>query len=236
MKIGVFGDSYAESGWKNRIWWRCLEQNHNHVVQSFGSGGSSILYSAKLIEQHASKFDFLIWCLTCPGRVTFEISDSLDRHFGPNPQQYFHYTNKLLYNHVNLSPETIKKISVYNEYVKYIYNDDDEFLISASIANYFLTKYKNLMIIPCFQPPLDAEFNLYNVCSNELKHYFPDHKLEDVYKDYQDLRPGHLTNTNNKILAELINQNLQPGIFQTDYSNFQAPTVPITEVLEKRKL
>lgn len=228
MKIGVFGDSYADFNWKNNIWWRCLEQNHNHSVQSFGVGGSSILFSAKLIEQHASKFDFLIWCLTCPGRITFDISDSMYQHY--------HYTNRPLYNLNNLSPETIKKISVYNEYVKYIYNDDDELLTSTSIANYFLTKYKNLMIIPCFRTPLNAEFNLYKVCENEIQYYFPEKTVPQVYSEYQDLRAGHLTNENNKILADLINQNLQPGIFQTAYSNFQAPSIPISEMLEKRKL
>jgi hypothetical protein len=50
-----------------------------------------------------------------------------------------------------------------------------------------------------------------------------------VFEKYADLRPGHMTPENNKILAELINKNLTTGIFQTDINLFQTPLGPVEQ-------
>ena len=57
-----------------------------------------------------------------------------------------------------------------------------------------------------------------------MKYFFPNMPYFRVFPKYQDIRPAHLTLENNKILAQLINDNLKPGIFQTEYSNFPTPT------------
>ena len=51
MKSGVFGDSFAAQDQKN-IWWQYLQTKHGHQVDSFGSAGSSMLYSAILTKKH----------------------------------------------------------------------------------------------------------------------------------------------------------------------------------------
>jgi len=90
------------------------------------------------------------------------------------------------------------------------------------------------MIIPCFADPLATEFNLYNLCEIELQHFFPGKKVWEVYQDYEEMRAGHLTDENHYILASLINKNLIPGIFQTQYTNFRIPTVPQDQVVSKK--
>ena len=57
MKIGVFGDSFAEKNAK-KIWWQFL-QNYGHEVTCFGEGGSSIVWSAKQIIDAKNDFDFM---------------------------------------------------------------------------------------------------------------------------------------------------------------------------------
>jgi hypothetical protein len=89
------------------------------------------------------------------------------------------------------------------------------------------------MIVPCFPPPLSANFNLYSVCEFETRCYFPGKQIHEVFKDYRDLRAGHLTLENHKILAELINDNLTPGVFQTGYDNFVKPTLPLEKIFQK---
>lgn len=227
MKIGVFGDSFAERNSSPKIWWQCLKRNHNHQVESFGAGGSSILYSAKLIEKNYHNYDFIIWCFACQGRISFEISKE--------ENNYFHYSlgNKRLLNDVSL--EIQKKIQICNEYTKYFYDGDDDMLVSNALANYFLSKYKNLMIIPCFRYPLNLDFNLYILSSKEIQSLFPGQTYETILQKYNDTRPGHLSAENSAILADIVNRQLQPGIFQTDYSNFKTPVGVIEDFFSKRK-
>jgi hypothetical protein len=227
MKIGVFGDSFAEKHWVSDTWWRSLE-NHGHDVTCYGQAGSSILFSANMIDKHAHNFDFLIWGLTCPGRISLPIDESRYAHLMIGSQH---------------SPKWFeidgfdfkKKIQAYNDYLKYLYIDDDENMTGQALAYWFMQKYQNLMIIPCFRPPLHTKFNLYKLSEWELEHFFPvQQSWNDIHQKYQDIRAGHLTNANNKILAELINQNLKPGVFQTEYSNFEVPNVPFDQIMQKK--
>lgn len=227
MKIGVFGDSFADSSFPDRIWWQCLKK-HGHSVQSFGTSGSSILYSAGLIENSILNFDFVIWCLTCPGRISFKVNESDQGNF-------FHYHPQLFTHDLNSLPSNVKKkILVCNDYIKYIYSDQDDVLISKCIVERFLNAYKNLMIVPCFRAPMDANFNLFKLSMFEIENLFPTLSYENVLRTHFDNRPGHLTFENNDILAELINQNLQPGIFQTAYSNFVVYKGEVSDYFRKK--
>ena len=53
MKIGVFGDSFADAKLTD-CWFNLLASDHGHTVKSFGLGGTSIMYSAKLVDIYAS--------------------------------------------------------------------------------------------------------------------------------------------------------------------------------------
>jgi hypothetical protein len=68
---------------------------------------------------------------------------------------------------------------------------------------------------------------LYTLCEQEADYYFPGKTIPEIYQFYHDLRPGHITSENQKILAELINKNLSPGIFQASYDDFIKPTQPL---------
>jgi hypothetical protein len=124
---------------------------------------------------------------------------------------------------------------VCRDYLGHVFDWDQENFIGRSIVSYLQQKYNNIMIVPCFPPPLSVSFNLYNLCEQETNYYFPGKSISDVYLEYQDLRLGHLTVDNQKILANLINQKLVPGIFQTDYSNFVKPSQPIEKCFSKLK-
>lgn len=226
MKIGVFGDSYAEKNYQDSstpIIWYSFLKNYNHTVECFGESGSSILFSAELIKKHYQNYDLVIWCLTTPGRFSLP-----------------HTVNDRSY-HVTTANDTctskdfeiITKHKVCVEYLKYIFDWESENLVSKSLVLYLQSVCKNLLIVPCFPPPLNADFNLYKLCEWEADFYFPGQSIPEIYQKYQDLRPGHITEENQKILAELINDKLTPGIFQTDYSNFIQPTLPIDKVFQK---
>lgn len=44
--------------------------------------------------------------------------------------------------------------------------------------------------------------------------------IPEIYQQYYDLRPGHISSQNQQILADLLNTNLEPGIFQTQFEYF----------------
>jgi hypothetical protein len=67
----------------------------------------------------------------------------------------------------------------------------------------------------------------------EAEFYFGPKDAEHFYSKYQDLRPGHLSIDNQRILAEEIKTNLIPGIFQSDYLKFPDPTTPLDQMFKK---
>lgn len=228
MKIGVFGDSYCDKVRVNSIepvvWYNFLQQDYGHTVDCFGEWGSSIVFSAKLIEQHAANYDLVIWCVTTPGRFSFP---------GPTPHLRSYHVTTSWDKCVTKDIDLIKKHEVCTDYLKYVFDWETENFVGRSIVSYIQTTFPNIMIIPCFPPPLSAKFNLYELCEREANFYLPGKELHEIYKDYRDRRAGHITSTNQEILGKLINDNLVPGVFQTSYDNFVDPTMPFEQVFEK---
>lgn len=229
MNIAVFGDSYAEKSSDITAWWQVLKQ-YGHEVTSFGEAGSSINFSAKLILEKYKDFDFIIWCMTTPGRFSIEI---------PGCPGIFHTTNVLTHTGVKVSDNSLSGIDnqIINAcqlYLKYVFDPNLENLLGKALANYFLQLIPNLMIIPCFTPPLETNFDLYTLCTRELRQVF--HKAETyrVYESWNDIRTCHLTPQNNQILAEIIANNLKLGIFSTDYSNFSFENITIDQILKAK--
>ena len=213
MHIGVFGDSFADADCKQDIWWRVLEQQFGHKITCHGRGGSSIEYSAELLEKYNSHYDFIIWCLTRPGRHSIRTKDG-----------YYHTGNIAGSPKKKEESELDTKINICIDYSTHVYDRDSSNRIYQAAAHGFLQRYPNLMIIPCFNHPLATEFDLFSLGIIEMKYFFPNMPYVRVFSKYRDTRPAHLTLENNKILAQLINDNLKPGIFQTEYSNFPTPT------------
>jgi hypothetical protein len=227
MNIGVFGDSYADKAYLDYsypvIWYNFLQKKYGHTIECFAEGGSSIVFSARLIELHASKYDLVIWCLTIPGRFSF-------RQHGKTRSYHIASANdKCDSNDIGI----IKKHQVCLDYLKWVFDWDQEMFVAKSIVSYIQNCFPNVMIIPCFPWPLESTFNLFDLAQQEADHYFPGKKLNKIFETYKDLSPGHITKSNQEILADLINHNLNPGIFKTSYDNFVVPTTPFDQAFKK---
>jgi len=109
----------------------------------------------------------------------------------------------------------------------------NEKIAGKALVHYVNDVCKNVMVIPCFRDPLECDFNLFDLSRREAEFYFGPKDAEQFYAKYQDLRPGHLTITNQRILAEEIKTTLEPGIFQTDYSKFSDPETPMNQAFKK---
>ena len=213
MRIGVFGDSYADKSQKESlIWWGIIKQTTDHDIVCFGESASSIMFSAKKILENYHKYDLVIWCLTQSGRQTIHWNDEI-LHFTPGA------------NFKNHPSESIRE--KWLTYIDYWHGGlldwENEKIIGKALVHYVSELCKNVMIIPCFRDPLECDFNLFELSQQEAEFCFGPEEAAVFYSKYQDLRPGHLSITNQRVLAEEIKTKLTPGIFQTDYSKFLDP-------------
>lgn len=232
MKIGIFGDSFASIDFADRYspWWKYLTL-HGHTVTTHAKGGTSILYSAKLIQEHAKKYDFIIWCVTNSNRLTVHIDE--DPGF-LNSTQIVDFVDPHIKG--NLESTNIK-INLIKDWFKYIQDYNESFLVGTAVVNYILSIYKNLMIIPCFSDPIDNKFNLFEASNKELKYYFSDKATPStVLKKYEEHRTCHLSVENNRILGNLVADNLVPGIFQTSYDHFITAPAELVSFYFTKKL
>jgi len=211
MKIGVFGDSFADKTCSH-IWWKYLHAVHDHDVSCFGEGGSSLSFSVELIDFYHQDFDQIIWCATSVNRISFWHKDRAYHNTGtskPTPCG---------------DVAIDEKRKIIHDYLTRAYDWHFQEILGHALISYMLTKYPKIMIVPCFQVPVyfmkDPGFNLYDLCVLETQCFFPGRDASTVINSDLDHRQGHLTQTNQKILAKLIDANLGPGIFSTSYENF----------------
>ena len=222
MKIGVFGDSYAEKNCKESlIWWGILNQTTDHEVVCHGESASSIIYSAKKILEQYQDYDLVIWCLTQGGRQTVYFEDR-PYHFAPGC------------NFKTASAFIQQKFMQYiDHWSSGLLDWENERFNGRNAVHYVTDVCKNVMVIPCFQEPLACDFNLFELSKKEAKFYFGEVDAEDFYNRYHDLRAGHLSPSSQKILASEIEKKLVPGIFQTEYSKFSNPVEPVDKLFKK---
>jgi hypothetical protein len=229
LNIGIFGDSYASSNADHDSWWASLRDDHGHRVTSYGKGGSSIMYSALLLQQHHLDHDLNIWCLTAPGRISVPMG--ADNWF----HSVFYWPEREGIKPIHDLELVRPYLDACKQYIKYLHDPSHEDLINRAIVTYFQQHVPNLLIVPCFYLPLKVDFNLYKLCEKELQVFFPTCEVHELYKKYTDIRKCHLSSTNNKILAHLVNQNLQSGIFSARYDQFCFDDIVLEDIIRPIK-
>ena len=211
MNIGVFGDSYADKN-SITIWWQYLKSIHGHKVECFGEPGSSLSFSVDLIQQHHAKFDRIIWCATSVNRISFWHKDKIYHNTGTHR---FENSGDIVLD---------RKRAVIHDYLVEMFEWHYQEILGKSLIDYMQKHYDNLLIIPCFITPVyflqEHKFNLFDLCTMEVKNAYPQIPPENIINSHKDLRHGHITKGNQIILANLINNQLDQSIFCTDYSKF----------------
>lgn len=179
----------------------------------YGLAGSSIWYSVRLLQKHAHDHDFLIWCVTTPGRLTLQTKEA-------TPPD--NWVNWRWIEPITVPYKDVRRLQeIFRDYYLNLVDLEEDNLLQGSLVYRLMTLYPNLMVIACFPPPLQVPFDLWTLCCHEIKPCFDDeHQWRQWPQHYHDVRHGHLTQENHVILAQEIQDNLQPGIFQTSYEKF----------------
>jgi hypothetical protein len=231
MKIGVFGDSFADSKASGDIWWKYLNSYYHHNVECFGESGSGLVFSARQIVDLYKNYDLIIWCVTSPNRLTIW-------HRTIFKEIAIHITGRHHKNYPN--PEIQEQIDIAEQYLTRVFDWQDGDFTGQCIVEFVKSKVPNLLIIPSFSSPIykdaaNAGFNLFDLCYKESINYFPNKQgLAEIIDEYYDKRAGHFTTQTHQTLAKLIAESLTPGIFETEYSNFLPPVELFENIFIKR--
>jgi hypothetical protein len=221
MKIGVFGDSFADSQTIKDIWWKYLASDYRHSVKSFGECGAGLVFSARQVVNHAKNYDLVIWCVTSSNRLTIW-------NRGKFRETAVHVTGRHHKTYPN--KEIQEKINIAEQYLNQVFDWPDGEFVGQCIVEFVKSKVPNLLIVPSFSTPVyqdasTAGFNLFDLCRKETATYFPNGQdIAEIQDQYHDLRAGHFTAQTHQKLAELISKSLTPGLFTTEYENFSTPT------------
>ena len=211
MKIGVFGDSFANRN-DTHAWWNYLSSEHGHHVRCFGEAGSSLSFSVDLLEVNHQDFDHVIWCATSTNRISFWHRDRAYHHTGTVGPT------------VTGDPILDAKRDITHRYLTMAFEPHFHEIQGRALIDWCLVRYPNLTIIPCFAMPVyfmrAPGFNLFELCEKEVQAAFPGSDMAKIVNSKVDQRQGHLTTPNHQTLARLLASDLRTGIFQASYDDF----------------
>jgi hypothetical protein len=216
----VFGDSFANKD-ADQIWWRYLETQHGHQVRCFGEPGSALSFSLDKLDAYHSDFDHVIWCVTSVNRISFWHRDRAYHHTGTSEPM--------------ITGDAIldAKRDITHRYLTMAFETHFAEIQGRALVHWAQSQYHNITIVPCFATPVyfmaEPGFNLFDLCLRELAAAFPNRDPASIVNSDLDQRQGHLTETNHRVLAALLAQRLEPGVFTARYEDFVLDDSLITQ-------
>jgi hypothetical protein len=215
MKIGIFGDSFADPRKLNPslTWIEILAEKYD--VTNHAIAGSNLYFSITEIKKYHTNYDKIIFVVTNPGRLKVATWLPLDIEQQFIVPTMVKFLNKFdLVHYQKLAWEAAKQ---YYDYLQDINYDD-------YIHNLMLKDIKetvsNIILVPAF---LDSWTNvnsaMVQITSKENK--FWGLCWEDVIEKYkEDIRNCHMTAENNAIFASKVEEWLNNKPVHIDLNDF----------------
>lgn len=195
MKLGVFGDSYADEMIHVDIArypsWITLLRN-NYEVESHGLGGSGLYYSFKLFLENYPKYDKIIFVATVPGRIHIpewiEFTNKYTRHVNSYDVAKLHLKIK------GLSGTAKLALGAAMQYYMYLIDEEKERIIHGLMVEKVKQLRPDALILTTDGQPN----SLTNINRHEIKSVgFPDEAIS-----WNDKRVCHFSKRTNEFLAE----------------------------------
>jgi hypothetical protein len=232
MKIGVFGDSYADPNpWRETSWIHYLSNEENIEIETFSASGTSHWWSYKEFLNNYTKFDVVIFCHTSHIRWPYLPKEYQGRewnvgHEGKNiTSDDFQKNINRFFDDVFEKPllEFISS-SIIKE-VNHLCKQENIYLINLSMDADERGIYQSSEIDFPILTNLDRLSRLertklkgkeYNTC-----------KLLSKLKTF-DVRANHLSPANNRILAKLLHKLISEHVMNLniDLMSNQAWSMP----------
>jgi len=207
MKIAIYGDSYAHCTAprpdinNDGTPWFTLVENAGFNITKFSQSGSSFYYSYMNFKKNYHNYDKNIFLGTFPGR----------RYLKDNIHAQTWNTRPEFKNHKVYGGKMHEALSLY---YGYLYNEEEDNDYIQLMENYILSKNNVLY--------LNIPKTLYQVFLKDKAHF--------NIKDSEDINENmhcHLTNENNKILADSIIEWLQTDNFEFDINKYPMPDISL---------
>ena len=206
MKIGVFGDSFADSGRHPMLGWahHLGEILQAESVVNFAMAGTSHWWSYESFLKHYKEFDVIVFCHTLPYRWPSLPDEYLGYHWDightkavKSTPEYLKTINRVF---LDIFPEPL--LDAISEH---IFRKVDELCREANISLVHLTAgkpdyAKNYSSYPVLAGASDIAFmerTVYKGTDTNFWEYL--HKV-----NITDMRPNHLFPVNNATLASVI--------------------------------
>lgn len=221
MKIGIFGDSFADIKKYNSTpnWIDLLKERYDKV-QSFGSMGTNLYYSMKIFINQYKNFDKNIFMITSPFRIWANrfpiypqsrqffqginsVEQSIDFEKENNKNSHSLYTN-------------IKILEAVQVYYSYIQNIEEETYKHGLMIKEILSLDPNTLLVPCYNTSMpNIDVGLFNIFEKENAAW----GIDDTTT--VDTRNCHMTAENNAILSQkmiaCIDNNISFSLNIDDY-------------------
>ena len=194
--LAIFGDSYARkdaSDINEKAWYNFM---HDYDVSNFGESGTDLWFSYNLFLKNHQRFDNIIFLVTAPHRLTLT---------NPNIRIYPNQNYTTAY--IKLETTTGKEHEQYKILVDYydlIHNKEKEEQLHQLMIDDAKRIRTDAIIYPCFDNIWSNEVTLYSITHFEDKILGLDDDLRTKFyrKGLRDSRACHMTEENNKIVAE----------------------------------
>jgi hypothetical protein len=235
MKIGIFGDSYADSGdheCKHKLnqtlaWPEILSQQYD--VENYAVSGSSFFYSVDQFNKHHSKYDKIIFVVT--GYDRFEFNSYVSSICNDFTLRKFKHVQNLT--SVEFALEGLKESNA-NPIIKsaletaknyYIYINDDErnmYFHNLMLDDVQRTR-PDAILIPAFShsfPGKTVSVAMADIQTLENIHWGYD-PFDQINKT--DIRYCHMTCENNEIFANDVISWINNNPMHLDISKYKKP-------------
>lgn len=233
MKIGIYGDSFAQSIiWPDDVhsrvgksWSEVLSEKYD--VTNFGMGGSSTYYSYdKFVKSH-DKFDKVIFISSQPGRMTLTDDCALKCDFlgDYGRRQITNYDDVLrqlnVVNNTSRDPIDIIKLNTALNYYLYLENRQEQLTINRLYEDAVLNLRPDCLMAPAFINREPDGIPLCHISIMEITHWGD--AATELLNTHREIRRSHMTEENNLILAGLIDTWIRTGTFNISLDMFAKP-------------
>lgn len=195
--LAIFGDSYARkdgSDINEKSWPEFLT---GYEITNFGDPGTDLWFSYNLFLKNHQTFDNIIFLVTSPHRLTL---------CNPNvkiyPNQNYTMASIKLESAIGIENKQYKVIV---DYYNLIHNNEKEEQLHQLMIDSVNQLRADAIIYPCFNNTWSKEIPLYTITQFEDKFLeLDDNTRNNFYsKGIRDSRACHMTEANNKVVAEL---------------------------------
>jgi hypothetical protein len=221
MKIGIYGDSYADPTQMNPTpsWPALLASKYdvtNHAV-----AGSNLYYSLTQLLKHSNSYDKNILVVTQPRRIM------IPEHYTVSEPRKRFIAGIGTVEHMIKDTENesfmIKFYEAAKQYFILLQDSKYEDYIHRLMITDLIKRVPNLIVIPGFAQsgvPLNIH-SIYEIYAKETTAW---NETTESVRQYRDIRNCHMTAENNSIFASKVEEWISGSPVYINVNDFVAPT------------